>query len=284
MTPKSIIYSQFLNFPLTIKYKNKIRMLENNENVNCTKVEPNNEEFNKYYCTALVKNINIDDIEYIELSTNFNFKPTTTFKSLYYSSLANKSLDYFQNITNKEYFSPEVFILDNSTVFKHNNTHFEIKGVIEKSNPKFKEKAQLLIDNNLSKNDKFKKINCSLSNQKSNNYNLICSMNEKVQFNFQGSVVFTGDNIILINLENKMDKKTFDNSENSEEFHESIPQKNIKKKNNSSKKWIIIVIIIASIVLLLIIIIVIICVMRRKRKSYVQEQTASEMNLNQINN
>ena len=109
-------------------------------------------------------------------------------------------------------------------------------------------------------------------------------MNEKVQFNFQGSVVFTGDNIILINLENEMDKKTFDNSENSEEFHESIPQKNIKKKNNSSKKWIIIVIIIASILLLLIIIIVIICVLRRKRKSYVQEHTASEMNLNQLNN
>ena len=81
-----------------------------------------------------------------------------------------------------------------------------------------------------------------------------------------------------------MDKKTFDNSENSEEFHESIPQKNIKKKNNSSKKWIIIVIIIASILLLLIIIIVIICVLRRKRKSYVQEHTASEMNLNQLNN
>ena len=109
-------------------------------------------------------------------------------------------------------------------------------------------------------------------------------MNEKVQFNFQGSVAFTGDNIILINLENEMDKKTFDNSENSEEFHESIPQKNIKKKNNSSKKWIIIVIIIASILLLLIIIIVIICVLRRKRKSYVQEHTASEMNLNQLNN
>ena len=109
-------------------------------------------------------------------------------------------------------------------------------------------------------------------------------MNEKVKFNFQGSVAFTGDNIILINLENEIDKKTFDNSENSEEFHESIPQKNIKKKNNSSKKWIIIVIIIASILLLLIIIIVIICVLRRKRKSYVQEHTASEMNLNQLNN
>ena len=281
MAPKSIIYSQFLNFPLTIKYKNKIRLLENNENANCTKVEPNNEEFNKYYCTALAKTTNIDNIE---LSTNFNFKPKTTFKSFYYSSLANKSLDYFQNITNKEYFSPEVFILDNSTVYKYNNTHFEIKGVIEKSNPKFKEKAQLLIDNNLSKNDKFKKINCSISNTKGINYILICTMNEKVKFSFQGSVAFTGDNIILINLENEIGKITFDNSENSEEFHDSIPEKNVKKKNNSSKKWIIIVIIIASIVLLLIIILVIICIMRRKRKSYVQEQTASEMNLNQISN
>ena len=281
MAPKNTIYSQLLNFPLTIKYKNNFRILQNNEKANCTKVKPNNEEFNKYYCTVTAKTSNID---YIELSTNFNFEPKTTFKSFYFSSLSNKSLDYFQNITNKEYFSPEVFILDNSTVYKYNNTHFEIKGVIEKSNPKFKEKAQLLIDNNLSKNDKFKKINCSISNTKGINYILICSMDEKVKFSFQGSVAFTGDNIILINLGNEMDKKTFDNSENSEKFHESIPQKNIKKKNNNSKKWIIIVIIIASILLLLIIIIVIICVVRRKRKSYVQEQTASEMNLKQINN
>ena len=108
-------------------------------------------------------------------------------------------------------------------------------------------------------------------------------MNEKVHFSYQGSVVFTGDSIILINLENEMEKITFDNSENSEEFDDSIPQKNNTKKNNSSKKWIIIIIII-SIAVLLIIIIVIICVVRKKRNSYIQEQTASEMNLNQMNN
>ena len=110
-------------------------------------------------------------------------------------------------------------------------------------------------------------------------------MNEKVHFSYQGSVVFIGNNIILINLENEMEKLTFDNSENSEEFDDSIPQKNNTKKNNGSKKWIIIIIIIiVSIVVLLIIIIVIICVVRKKRNSYIQEQTASEMNLNQMNN
>ena len=77
-------------------------------------------------------------------------------------------------------------------------------------------------------------------------------MNEKVHFSYQGSVVFTRYNIILINLENEMEKLTFDNSENSEEFDDTIPQKNNTKKNNSSKKWIIIIIIIiVSIVVLL---------------------------------
>ena len=111
-------------------------------------------------------------------------------------------------------------------------------------------------------------------------------MNEKVHFNFQGSVVFTGDNIILINMEKEMEKLTSDNYEKAEEFHESIPQKNIKEKKKSSKKWIIIIIIV-SIVVLLIIIIIIIFIVRKKRKSYViehTEHTASEMNLNQINN
>ena len=281
MSVKNTINSQILNFPLKIKYKNNLKLLENNEEAKCIKVEPNNEVFNKYYCTCFAKTSNMVDIE---LSTNFNFKPKTTFKSFYYSSLANKSLDYFQNVTSKEYISPEIFILDNSTVYKYNNTHFEIKGIIERSNPVFKEKAQLLIDNNLFKIDKFKKINCSISNKKSNNYNLICLMNEKVHFSFQGSVVFIGDNIIVINLENKMEKLTFDNSENSEEFHDSIPKNNNKKKKNSSKKWIIIIIIIASILFILILLIIIFLVVRKKRKSYVQEQTASEMNLNQINN
>ena len=278
---KNTIQSQILNFPLTIRYNNNLRLLDNNEKTktNCTKVEPNYEEFNKYYCTVLAKTSNIDNIE---LSTNFDFKPKTTFKSFYYSSLVNKSLDYFQNVTKKEYISPEVFILDNSTVYKYNNTHFEIKGIIEKSFPKFEEKAQLLIENNLSKYDKFKKLNCSLSNNKSN-YNLMCLMNEKVRFTFQGSVIFTGDDIILINLENETEKITFDNSENSEEFHDSIQQKNIKKKKSSSKKWIIIIIIV-SFVIFLIIIIIIIFVVRKKRNSYIQEQTASEMNLNQLNN
>ena len=135
LAPKNTIYSQILNFPLTIKYKNNLRILEKNEEANCTKLEPNNEVFNKYYFTVLGITSNIDNIE---LTTNFNFKPKTTFKSFYYSSLANKSLAYFQNITNKEYISSEVFILDNSTAYKYNNTHFEIKGVIEKYNPKFK--------------------------------------------------------------------------------------------------------------------------------------------------
>ena len=280
MAPKNTIFSQILNFPLTIKYKNNLRLLENKEESNCTKVEPKYEEFNKYYCTVFAKTSNIDNIE---LSTNFNFKPKTIFKSFYYSSLTNKSLDYFQNITSKEYISSEIFLLDNSKVYKYNNTLFEINGVIEKSNPKFKEKSQLLIENNLSKDDKYKKLNCSISHEKSNNYNLICSTNEKVHFNFQGSVVFTGDNIIIINLENEMEKLTFDNSENSEEFDDTIPQRNIKKKNNSSKKWIIIIIIV-TIIVILIIIIVIIFVVRKKRNTYIQEQTNSEMNLNQINN
>ena len=275
------IHSQILNLPLIIKYKNNLRLLENNEEAKCIKVEPDNEVFNKYYCTILAKTSNIDDIE---LSTNFNFKPKTIFKSFYYSSLANKSFDYFQNITKKEYFSPEVYILDNSTFDIHNNTHFEIKGIIEKSNLKLKVEAKLLIDNSLSKNDKFKKINCSISNIKSNNYILICLMNEKVKFSFQGSVVFTGDNIILINLENEKEKLTFDNSENSEEFHDSIPQKNNKKEKNSSKKWIIIIIIVVSIIVLLIMLAIIFIVKRKKRKPYIQENTDSEMNINQINN
>ena len=81
MAPKNTTFSQLLNFPLTIKYKNNFRILQNNEKANCTKVEPNNEEFNKYYCSFQAKTYNIDDIK---LSINFNFKPKIYCESLYF--------------------------------------------------------------------------------------------------------------------------------------------------------------------------------------------------------
>ena len=251
-----------------------MRFLQENEEANCNKVEPNDEEFNKYYCTVQAKTSNIDDIN-INLSTNFKFKPSTTFESFYISSLANMNLINFTNINSKEYISSEIFILDNSTIYKYNNTNFEVKGIIEKSNPNFKKTAQLLIENN---NNKFKKVNCSLLNEKSNNYNLICLTNEKLNFSLQGSVIFSGDNLILINLENE-DKKL--NINDTEEYKE--PNQNYySKKKKSSKKWIIVVIIV-PIVVLLIVIAVIVFVVRKKRNPPIEQQSTTQINLNQLN-
>ena len=150
---------------------------------NCSKVEPKDAELNKYNCSVLAQTSNIDDID---LSTDFNFKPKTTFESFYISSLAKMDLNNFPNITDKEYNSDEILILDNSTVNKYNNNHLEIKGIIEKSNPKLEETAQLLIENNLSQNDKYKKFNCSISNEKNNSYTLTCLVNENVEFISKG--------------------------------------------------------------------------------------------------
>ena len=277
MSVKNTINSQILNFPLKIKYKNNLKLLENNEEAKCIKVEPNNEVFNKYYCTCFAKTSNMVDIE---LSTNFNFKPKTTFKSFYYSSLANKSLDYFQNVTSKEYISPEIFILDNSTVYKYNNTHFKIKGIIENSHPKLEENTQLLIENTLSKNDKFKKINCTISNEISNYYNLLCKTNEEIEFILQGSVGLTGENLILINLENDNEKLTLNNRE---DYNDSNSNKYFFQKENKSKKWVIAVIIVVIIIVLLIVIAVIRIFVLRKRNPPVQEEFDTEINLKTIN-
>ena len=267
---KNTIYSQILYFSLTVTYSNNLRILQDNEEANCIKVEPNNEEFNKYNCTVLAKTSNIDNIE---LSTNFNFKPNTTFESFYISSLANMDLFTFPNITNKEYISPEIFILENSTAYKYNNTHFEIKGVIEKSNPKFEKACYLLIENNLSENDKFKKVNCIISNEISNNYSLMCLANENIEFRLLGSIAFSGNNLILINLENE--KLTFKNTVENEPN-----QKQYSKKKESSKKWIIAVVIVPIVVLFIVIGIIVFVV--RKRNPQVQEQSTTQAYLNQF--
>ena len=280
ISPKNTIYSHILDFPLIIKYKNNLRILQANEKANCTKVEPYNIEFNKYYCSVITKTSNFENIE---LSTHFNFKPKTTFESFFSSSLVNMNLDNFKNITSKAYISPEVFILDNSTAYKYNNTYFEIKGIIEKSNPKFGETAQLLIENNLSEKDKFKKLECSISKDKNNNYCLICLTNVNVEFQLQGSIALTGDNLILINLERESEKITFNNLEGN---YDSYPS-NYNKDKKSSNKWIIVVIIV-SIVLLLIVLAVIFFVFRKRKEkphphSHAGEETASDININQLN-
>ena len=271
--PKNIIYSQILYFPITITYKNRLRILQDNTEANCTKVEPNDAELNKYNCLVLAQTSNIDDID---LSTDFNFKPKTIFNNFFISSLAKMDLHNFPNINSQEYNSQEIFILDNSTINKYNNTHFLIKGTIEDSNPQFDEKAQLLIENNLSENDKYKKLDCSISKEKNNNYNLICLANENMEFNSQGLISLSGSSIILINLEseNADEKFTFDNTAIEK------PKQYLKKKE-SSKKWVIAVVIVPIVVLLILIGVIVFVVKKRNHKV---EQNTTEVYLNQITN
>ena len=270
---KNTIYSQILYFPLTITYKNRLRILQDNTEANCTKVEPNDAELNKYNCLVLAQTSNIDDID---LSTDFNFKPKTIFNNFFISSLAKMDLHNFPNINSQEYNSQEIFILDNSIINKYNNTHFVIKGTIIDSNPQFDEKAQLLIENNLSENDKYKKLDCSISKEKNNNYNLICLANENMEFNSQGLISLSGSSIILINLEseNADEKFTFDNT--------AIEKpKQYPKKKESSKKWVIAVVIVPIVVLLILIGVIVFVVKKRNHKV---EQNTTEVNLNQITN
>ena len=254
-------------------YKNRLRILQDNTEANCTKVEPNDAELNKYNCLVLAQTSNIDDID---LSTDFNFKPKTIFNNFFISSLAKMDLHNFPNINSQEYNSQEIFILDNSTINKYNNTHFVIKGTIEDSNPQFDEKAQLLIENNLSENDKYKKLDCSISKEKNNNYNLICLANENMEFNSQGLISLSGSSIILINLEseNADEKFTFD-------YTEIEKPKQYPKKKESSKKWVIAVVIVPIVVLLILIGVIVFVVKKRNHKV---EQNTTEVNLNQITN
>ena len=250
-----------------------MRILQDNTEANCTKVEPNDAELNKYNCLVLAQTSNIDDID---LSTDFNFKPKTIFNNFFISSLAKMDLHNFPNINSQEYNSQEIFILDNSIINKYNNTHFVIKGTIEDSNPQFDEKAQLLIENNLSENDKYKKLDCSISKEKNNNYNLICLANENMEFNSQGLISLSGSSIILINLEseNADEKFTFD-------YTEIEKPKQYPKKKESSKKWVIAVVIVPIVVLLILIGVIVFVVKKRNHKV---EQNTTEVNLNQITN
>ena len=108
------------------------------------------------------------------------------------------------------------------------------------------------------------------------NYCLICLTNVNVEFQLQGSIALTGDNLILINLEseNADEKFTFDNT--------AIEKpKQYPKKKESSKKWLIAVVIVPIVVLLILIGVIVFVVKKRNHKV---EQNTTEVNLNQITN
>ena len=165
--------------------------------------------------------------------------------------------------------------------FTLNQPYFKIKGIIENSHPKLEENTQLLIENTLSKNDKFKKINCTISNEISNYYNLLCKTNEEIEFSLQGSVGLTGENLILINLENDNEKLTLNNREDYNDSNSN--SKYFFQKENKSRKWVIAVIIVVIIIVLLIVIAVIRIFVLRKRNPPVQEEFDTEINLKTIN-
>ena len=189
------------------------------------------------------------------------------------------NLGNFQNITDKEYSSLNSFILDNSKLNKFNNTHFEIKGIIEKANPKFEESAQLLIKNELSKNVSFIQLNCSILNEENNYYNILCLIKEKAVFIIQGLVAFSGNNLILINSEN--DKIAFNNTELNNQDLNQNKYFNTNKKS-SSKIWILAIII--PIVVLVIVLVIIFIIVIRKKKVNDLFQSDTEINMNQFNN
>lgn len=255
ITPKNAIYSSNFTFPVIVKYKNNLRLLQNIEEANCDKIEMNNESKIKYYCVIQAKSSDIDEIE---LSTNFNFKPQNNFNSFYISSLAKMNLNNFTYIENKEYAALNILILDNSQIIFNNKTHFEIRGTIDNAHSKFQESAQILVENNISEQERFKKLDCSISNCSSKNYNLICIINEKAKIFLREWIAFTGDYLLLINFEN--DGITFNNSEENDLLEQN---RFYFKKKSSNKSWIIAVVIV-GIAVVLIKIAVIIYILRKR--------------------
>ena len=248
ITLKNTIYSSKLTFPISIKYENNLRILQTNEEANCEKIEMNSESKIKYFCSVKAKTSDKDDIE---LSTDFIFKPQINFNSFYISSLAKMNLNNFTNIENKEYSAQNILILDNSRIIFNNKTLFEIQGLIDEDHSNIEESPQLLIENILSETEKFKKLDCIISNNSSNNYNLMCIINEKAKIFLQGSVAFVGDYLLLINFEN--DGIIFDNSGE----NDSGKSRFYFKINSSNKSWIIAVVIVIIVVFLILITIII---------------------------
>lgn len=88
--------------------------------------------------------------------------------------------------------------MNNSTYDRYDELLFNITGLINGTQPKFKEKNLSLLINVISEEKSETEIDCIINNISSQEYLLNCKLNETLKIDLQGSFSFIDDSNILI--------------------------------------------------------------------------------------
>ena len=294
------LYSTTLIIPLSILYYSALRSLEDSYAI-CTLNESNNQSAISYHCKVQTQNNNIKQIK-LQSNYNFNFTSQSNVDLEGITPIAKRYINNLEkidtNVNNLLVSNPHIYILDNSTIhlYENNNT-FNILGSIdgEKPNSISTNKKLLLmisIENNETEteNEISKETNCIVSDIINNTYVLDCKINDNSIYNVQSAVSVIEDGILVINIDQKIQKgivynpvsKDDNDNDNDNDNDEQITLFRSKKSKGLSSGALV-AIILASIVALAAVIAIIIIFVRKRNGKYVNSDSTIK-GLNMTNN
>ena len=187
-------FPQLLNFTATITYNSILRLLDNDNNVNCQKQEIGKDDQFKYKCIITPKN---SDIKNIELNNDINFKSNKI--NLIISPLASQYKNNLQNLptTYNDLFDEANMFLLQKSILNQNGRLFNISGVMN-DDPHFEINRNITLIANPESEQAEKEINCSITDNTLERYTLSCRLDNNIKYELNNSLSINDNNIILV--------------------------------------------------------------------------------------
>ena len=190
-------YPEFLYLSVSITYNSRLRLLQNDNNVECIKGEESLSSIEKYECGISIENI---DIKTINLDDSIDFG---TENNLIISPLASEHINNLQNLENIDSYDDlfddaNLFILENPKL-EQNGKKFNISGEMN-DDPQLPigKIITLLVKNEQTKDE----IYCNLADNDITKYTLNCNINNNtVNYNLKNSMSVMDNGILMINFE-----------------------------------------------------------------------------------
>ena len=193
-------FPQLLYLSASIIYNSQLRLLQNENNVECLKGEETLNDVEKYVCGIDIEN---SDIKTITLGDSIDFGSEN---NLIISPLALEYMDNLQSLENIDSFDD---LFDNATIFILQNSNLAQSGKTFNVSGEMNDDPQLPIGKKITllvlseKEQTKEEINCSVADNDTKKYTLNCSIiDNNINYDLNNSISVMDNNILMINFEN----------------------------------------------------------------------------------
>ena len=214
-------FPEFLYLSASLIYNSQLRLLQNENNVECIKGEETLNYIEKYECGIAIED---SDIKSITLDDIIDFGADN---NLIISPLALEHMNNLQNLQNINSYDD---LFDNSTIFILQNTKLEQSGKVFNVTGEMDDDPQLPIGKKITllvKSEKEKtkdEINCNVADNDITKYTLNCNIiDNTINYNLNNSMSIMDNEILIINFEdgNSITNKSNTNKSNRKYYFKS---------------------------------------------------------------